>query len=283
MTDRGPSATCTRGLLTPLRRHARDLTAARMRSTSISDAEVLLRLAIVVVLCGAIGLERQARDQIAGLRTHVIVGLGAGLFTLVSAYGFAGWGTPGADPTRIAAQVVSGIGFLGAGVILRYGVTVRGVTTAAALWISSAIGMATAAGFYVGAIATTVIALVTLAVLRRLKPVVRRRLAHEKLRLELGLVPGASIRTLLEELRRRNLRVEGLESHVLDDGSERLQLDVRGPASLDVDSILSDLSKLDEVARIDLAVLHPLELDAEDEGPTRTDDRTDRLAFPARR
>ena len=111
----------------------------------------------------------------------------------------------------------------------------------------------------------------------------RRRLAHETLRLELGLVPGASIRTLLEELRRRNLRVEGLESHVLDDGSERLQLDVRGPASLDVDSILFDLSKLDEVARIDLAVLHPLELDAEDEGPTRTDDRTDRLAFPARR
>ena len=213
----------------------------------------------------------------------MIVGLGAALFTLVSAYGFSGWGTPGADPTRIAAQVVSGIGFLGAGVILRYGVTVRGVTTAAALWISSAIGMATAAGFYVGAIATTVIALVTLAVLRRRKPVVRRRLTHEKLRLELRLVPGASIGTLLEELRRRNLRVDGLESHVLDDGSECLQLDVRGPASLDVDSILSDLSKLDEVARIDLAVLHPLELDAEDEGPTRTDDRTDRLAFPARR
>ena len=250
-----------------------------MRSTSISDAEVLLRLAITVVLCGAIGLERQARDQIAGLRTHMIVGLGAGLFTLVSAYGFAGGGTAGADPTRIAAQVVSGIGFLGAGVILRDGVTVRGVTTAAALWISSAIGMATAAGFYVGAIATTVIALVTLAALRRLKPVMRRHLSGEKLRLELGLVPDASIRTLLEELRRRNLRVDGLESHVLDDGSERLRVDLRGSASIDVDSILSDLSKLDEVARIDLAVLHPLDLDAEDEGPTRTD----RLPFLARR
>ena len=254
-----------------------------MRSTSISDAEVLLRLAVVVVLCGAIGLEREARDQIAGLRTHVIVGLGAALFTLVSAYGLAGWGTPRVDPTRIAAQVVSGIGFLGAGVILRCGATVRGVTTAAALWISSAIGMATAAGFYVGAIATTVLALVTLAGLRRLKPVVRRRLAGERLRLELGLVPGASIRTLLDELRRHNLRVEGLESEVLDDGSERVQLDVRGYAALDVDSILSELSKLDAVARIDLAVLHPLDLDADDEGPMQTDDRTNRFAFLARR
>jgi len=251
-----------------------------MRSTSVTDAEVLLRLAVVVVLCGAIGLERQARDQVAWLRTHVIVGLGAGLFTLVSAYGFAGWGTPRADPTRIAAQVVSGIGFLGAGVILRDGVTVRGVTTAAALWISAAIGMAAAVRFYVGAVATTVIALVTLADLRRLKPVVRRRLVDERLRLELSLVPGASIRTLIEELRLRNLRVEGLESHVLDDGSERLQLDVRGPASIDVDGILSDLSKLDEVAAIDFAVLHPLDLDAEDDRPTR---RGDRLAFPARR
>src|SRR2546421_682191 len=134
--------------------------SSRMHAGSISDGEILLRLVVVVVLCGAIGLERQAREQIAGLRTHVIVGLGAGLFTMVSAYGFSGSGFSRIDPTRIAAQVVSGIGFLGGGVILRYGVTVRGVTTAAALWISAAIGMATAAGFYVGAVATTVIALV---------------------------------------------------------------------------------------------------------------------------
>src|SRR5437660_6689990 len=130
-----------------------------MRLPSLSDGEILLRLAIVLVLCGSIGLERQTRDQVAGLRTHIIVGLGAALFTLVSAYAFA---SSRVDPTRIAAQVVSGIGFLGAGAILRHGITVRGVTTAAARWISAAIGMATAAGFYFGAVATTVIALVAL-------------------------------------------------------------------------------------------------------------------------
>jgi putative Mg2+ transporter-C (MgtC) family protein len=97
---------------------------------SISDGEILLRLAVVVVLCGAIGLERQAREQVAGLRTHVIVGLGSGLFTLVSAYGFTA--SNHLDPTRIAAQIVSGIGFLGGGVILRYGVNARGVEEARA-------------------------------------------------------------------------------------------------------------------------------------------------------
>src|ERR1700749_2205630 len=102
-----------------------------MRVGSISDGEIVLRLAVVVVLCGAIGLERQAREQIAGLRTHVIVGLGSGLFPLFSVYGFTA--SNHVDPTQIAAQIVSGIGFLGAGVILRYGVNVRGVTTAAAL------------------------------------------------------------------------------------------------------------------------------------------------------
>lgn len=254
-----------------------------MRGGSISDGEILLRLAIAVVLCGAIGLERQARDQVAGLRTHVIVGLGAGLFTLVSAYGFAGLGSSRIDPTRIAAQVVSGIGFLGGGAIVRDGVTVRGMTTAAALWISAAIGMAAAAGLYVGAVATTAIALVTLVALRRLKPVVRRRLAGETLRLQVDLVPGASIRSLLGELRRRSLRVEGLESQILDDGAERLRLDVRGPASLDVDDILSGLTHLDAVARIDLALIHSVDLDADEDGSPRGERGRGRLMAPAGR
>lgn len=254
-----------------------------MRAGSISDGEIVVRLAIVVVLCGAVGLERQARDQIAGLRTHVIVGLGAALFTLVSAYGFPEFSRSRIDPTRIAAQVVSGIGFLGAGVILRHGVTVRGVTTAAALWISAAIGMATAAGFYAGAVAATVFALMALVVLRRLKPVVRRRLAGETLSLELDLVPGASVRSLLGELRRWDLRVEGLESQILDDGSERLRLAVRGTAPLDVDDILSGLSQMEDVARIELALPYSPDLEADESGARRSGRRLGRFTLPAQR
>jgi putative Mg2+ transporter-C (MgtC) family protein len=243
-----------------------------MRATSVSDGEIVLRLAIIVVLCGAIGLERQARDEIAGLRTHVIVGLGAGLFTLVSAYGFAG-NASRVDPSRIAAQVVSGIGFLGAGVIIRNSGTVRGVTTAAALWISAAIGMAIAAGFYLGGAATTGIALVALVALRRLRPVVRRRFGSETLSLELDLARGASVSSLLDELRRHRLRVEGLESEIRDDGTERLRLEVLGPGSLDVDSVLFGLSKIGEIARIERAALYSFDLDAGEERSPRIGNR----------
>ena len=244
-----------------------------MRVTSISDGEIVLRLAIIVVLCGTIGLERQARDEIAGLRTHVIVGLGAGLFTLISAYGFVGSDASHVDPSRIAAQVVSGIGFLGAGVIIRNSGTVRGVTTAAALWISAAIGMAIGVGFYLGGVATTAIALVALVALRRLRPVVRRRFGSETLSVALDLAPGASVRNVLSGLKRLGLRVEALESEMLADGSERLRLELRGPSSLDVDAILFGLSQIGEVARIERAALYSLDPDTAEERFLRTQNR----------
>ncbi|HET7480331.1 MAG TPA: MgtC/SapB family protein, partial [Rubrobacteraceae bacterium] len=136
-----------------------------MAELTISYWEVLIRLLATVVLCGAIGFERETRDQSAGFRTHILLGLGAALFTLVSSYGFEAFtraalesGGRGIqfDPTRIAAQVVTGIGFLGAGAIIRQGIDVRGLTTAASLWAAAAIGMASGAGYYFGAAATTV-------------------------------------------------------------------------------------------------------------------------------
>jgi putative Mg2+ transporter-C (MgtC) family protein len=126
---------------------------------------VALRLVLTVVLCGAIGFEREVRDQPAGFRTHILLGLGATLFTLVSAYGFepftrAALGSGGLqfDPTRISAQIVTGVGFLGAGAIIRRGGDVRGLTTAASLWATAAIGMAVGAGYLFGAAATTALA-----------------------------------------------------------------------------------------------------------------------------
>jgi putative Mg2+ transporter-C (MgtC) family protein len=117
----------------------------------------LLRLALAAVLGGAIGLERELDEKSAGLRTHILVSLGAALFTLVSAYGFHDFLTAGgavvrADPSRIAAQIVTGIGFLGAGVIFRQGFSVRGLTTAASLWMVAAVGMAAGAGFWSAAV-----------------------------------------------------------------------------------------------------------------------------------
>jgi putative Mg2+ transporter-C (MgtC) family protein len=144
------------------------------------EAELLLRLLLACLLGGAVGLERELTGQVAGFRTHILVALGACLFTVVSAYAFGPFFSPGAgglryDPTRIAAQVVTGVGFLGGGAILRSGTGIHGLTTAASLWVVAAIGLAAGAGFYGGAGLSTGLALASLWGLRR----VRRRLLRE--------------------------------------------------------------------------------------------------------
>jgi putative Mg2+ transporter-C (MgtC) family protein len=130
--------------------------------------EFLLRILLASLLGGLIGLERDIHGRAAGLRTHLLVSLGAAIFTLLSeviannaaASGFT------TDPARIAAQIVSGIGFLGAGVIIKEGANVRGLTTAACLWTVAAIGMAVGSGYYTIAIFATAIAIIGLVILK---------------------------------------------------------------------------------------------------------------------
>jgi putative Mg2+ transporter-C (MgtC) family protein len=111
--------------------------------------DLSLRLVLAAVLGALIGAEREIHGHPAGIRTHMLVALGSGLFTVLSIHGFGqGPGVP-IDPTRIAAQIVSGIGFLGAGAILKDGIVIRGLTTAASLWATAAVGMAAGAGEYV--------------------------------------------------------------------------------------------------------------------------------------
>lgn len=137
--------------------------------------DVLIRLPVAAGLGMVIGIERELREQAAGLRTHMLVAIGACLFTLVSAYGFEGFtdGTP-SDPSRVAAQIVTGIGFLGAGAILREGLSVRGLTTAASLWVVAAVGMAVGLGMYW---ASGIAVGITVLSLWALRPF-RRRLRH---------------------------------------------------------------------------------------------------------
>ena len=139
---------------------------------SSSALEVELMLASFV-LCSLIGFERQFRQKAAGYRTHVLVGIGTCAFTLVSAYGFAGVldSDIRLDPSRIAAQIVSGIGFLGAGVIFKGRNLVRGLTTAATIWVTAAVGMACGAGMLSLATALTALHLFTLFVIA---PLIRK-------------------------------------------------------------------------------------------------------------
>jgi putative Mg2+ transporter-C (MgtC) family protein len=141
--------------------------------TLATQADLALRLTVGLLLGAVIGFERELHRQPAGFRTHSLVSLGAALFTVVGAFGFSG---DAVDPTRIAAQIVSGIGFIGAGTILQYRGAVRGLTTAASLWSVAAIGTAAGAGLYIVALVGTALILVILSVLDRVEDAARRRL-----------------------------------------------------------------------------------------------------------
>lgn len=153
-----------------------------------TELNLALRMTVGLVLGAIIGFERELHRQPAGFRTHSLVSLGAALFTIVSAYGFSG---PMVDPTRIAAQIVSGIGFIGAGTILQYRGHIRGLTTAASLWSVAAIGTAAGAGLFVLAIMGTVLILVILSLLDRVEGFARRRLDLPPDQFDVSQIRGA--------------------------------------------------------------------------------------------
>jgi putative Mg2+ transporter-C (MgtC) family protein len=185
---------------------------------TIGWPEVLLRLFVAAALGGAIGLEREFRERQAGLRTHLVVCVGSALFTLVSAYGFTDWGVR-VDPTRIAAQIVTGIGFLGAGAIIRQGLSVRGLTTAATLWLVAAIGMAAGAGYWAAALIATFGTLITLGPLRGIayRLLVRFRPGLDRLLVEIPA--GGSPVPIIDAIERQGGHVVSLD--IAQEGDRR--------------------------------------------------------------
>jgi putative Mg2+ transporter-C (MgtC) family protein len=211
--------------------------------------ELLLRVVLAGVLAGAIGAERERRERGAGLRTHLLVGVGSALFTMVSAYAWTDWQFSSReglvfDPTRIAAQIVSGIGFLGAGAIIRQGLSVRGLTTAATLWVVAAIGMASGVGYYEGALVTTGVVLVALGPLRAVS---RRLLPHtQQARLIVTLRSPAGGAVLLDALARARVRVRSLEFDE-EGGQRRVDAMLVLPEGTHPPDLIANLMASDEV------------------------------------
>jgi putative Mg2+ transporter-C (MgtC) family protein len=217
----------------------------------------LLLLLLAFVLSAVIGIERERQFKSAGLRTHILVGLGAALFTLVSAYGFVPLGLGPVDPSRIAAQVVTGIGFVGAGVIFVNRGNVVGLTTAASIWVTAAVGISCGAGLPLLALAGTALHLVAVGTLPTAERLLRRRTVNQLLvrvspageiggetgggRDPIGAVidrlAGSGMHARLDDVRRR------------PDRDLELTVYVRGKQS-DADRLLAELGAISGVVSV---------------------------------
>jgi putative Mg2+ transporter-C (MgtC) family protein len=212
--------------------------------------EGLLRLGLAAVLAGAIGIERELREQEAGLRTHMLVCVGATMFMLVGVYGWDGYRLGNdigvvVDPSRVASYVVSGIGFLGAGAIIRHGINVRGLTTAASLWVVAAIGVSVGAGMYVLAIATTALVILALWPLSQVKRLLAGK-ADETRRLAVTLARDASVASALAVIEESGFAMESVEVGEEED-VRRLDVVIKTSADASVGALLDDLGELEGV------------------------------------
>lgn len=220
-----------------------------------TELELAGRLGAALVLGGAIGLERELAGQVAGLRTHMSVALGAALFGIVSAYGWNEFAAIRAqtnvqvDVTRVASNIVTGVGFLGGGAILKEGATIRGLTTAASLWVTAAVGLALALGGYSLAAVTTVGLVFSLILLRGPRGWIRRRftITHESVAILLHA--GADQVAVIAALRSLpDVAVRSVWTRDAGDGVI-VQAEVEGP---DLRNRLSELAERQEVAGVDI-------------------------------
>jgi putative Mg2+ transporter-C (MgtC) family protein len=212
--------------------------------------DLALRMLVAAALGAAVGFEREIHEHPAGMRTHLLVSLGSAVFTELSIYGFVTGPAPNGslptDTSRVAAQIVSGIGFLGAGAILKYGTSVRGLTTAASLWAVAAIGMAAGAGQWLIAAMATFIVVFSLWPLRALVKRFQRAGTHSvRIRLELGRLDAlGDVSRLLAD---RRVEMAGVNSQRLGKGRYEVELELRLPSSVRAENIIAALTAIRDV------------------------------------
>ena len=211
--------------------------------------EPFIRILIAAILGGLIGIEREIREHTAGFRTHILVSVGSAAFTLASSYGIQGTSF---DPNRISAQVVTGIGFLGAGAIIRYGISVRGLTTAASLWTVAAVGLLAAQGFYSAALITTGLTIFSLYLLRFLEDrLIYRRIARPiSVRVHFrkgGFSPLTQVLSAMEQAR---VIVKEMEVAADEDQTRTIHLLLQLPRTLDFAKLAALITENENVQSV---------------------------------
>jgi putative Mg2+ transporter-C (MgtC) family protein len=207
--------------------------------------DVAFRLIIASVLGSAIGFEREIHGHPAGMRTHLLVSLGSGAFTVLGIFSFS-TGATSTDPSRIAAQIVSGIGFLGAGAILKYGTSVRGLTTAASLWATAAVGMAAGAGAWLVAVVTTVLIVLSLGPLNWLIARLRSGQPHV-FRLRVLAARLEAVGEISRALTRNRIEIVSVSTQRLGKGRYEIDLDLRPPAAIKDEAIIDMISSVPDM------------------------------------
>ncbi len=219
--------------------------------------EIALRLGLAVIFGGLVGFERETHNRPAGFRTHILVCTGSALIMMVSAYGFLNEFGTGyqLDPGRIAAQVVTGIGFLGAGTILQQRGSIRGLTTAASIWVVSGIGLATGIGFYAGAVLATMLVLISLLYLGRVDRKILQRRRIKILQIKSVDQPGMLSRvTGVISESKLDIKKAYLQAHEYDSSLEKdvveIELALVAPQNFDESFLFSRLSGLSGILKI---------------------------------
>jgi putative Mg2+ transporter-C (MgtC) family protein len=222
-----------------------------MNEIYLSEIDMLIRLCLGFLAGTIIGLERSSRHQVAGLRTHILIAVGATLLMLLSIWLPQEFSSlKNGDPGRIAAQVVSGIGFLGAGAMIRLGNNIKGLTTAASLWISAAFGLAIGAGMFLAAGIALALTMFSLIVLGRFE---QRFFPSERNKvLEITYNDNPDREKTLELLRSFNIRVQSVDMEQVKGKAIKLRLLIAIPDSADSHQIIKTLKTTGKVARIEI-------------------------------
>ena len=210
------------------------------------DWEVVLETLLAMALGGIIGLEREIGNQPAGFRTHMLVCMGSALVMMTAEYLFDEYHTvTNMDPGRLSAQVISGIGFIGAGAIMKDGFRIRGLTTAASLWVVACIGLAIGVGFYWGAVVATFFSYVTLFVLKKFEAHMSGIRDHDIV-MDVRNVPEQMIQ-ITNVLAALNVKVRHVDVAAGDEEWTRICFKVVYPPALDRKSLIGELYGLDDV------------------------------------
>jgi putative Mg2+ transporter-C (MgtC) family protein len=222
----------------------------RKGAIMVYNFELIFQLFIATILGGIVGYEREGLKRPAGFRTHILVCIGATIAVQTNGFLIAKYmGVLNVDPARLGAQVISGLGFLGAGTIIKEGASVKGLTTAASLWTMGIIGLAVGSGFYIPAVVGTLVIFITLKQFQSVEHKIRRLKGHTSL-----LIIAENRRGLIADigntLTAAQVSIESVSTVQLSETTEKISMDVTHPSDMNTSKLIIIISEIDNILSV---------------------------------